>query len=98
MRRSEFPVVSLFSGAGGMDLGFKHGGFYTALALDHNEAAVRTYNRNRRAKCGRQLDLSTAISAEVLKLVRTLRVCPCGVIGGPPCQSFSRGNIRKKRK
>jgi DNA (cytosine-5)-methyltransferase 1 len=98
MRRSEFPVISLFSGAGGMDLGFKGSGFYPAIALDHNEAAVQTYNRNRRGKCGRQFDLSTAISEDVINIVRALHVRPCGVIGGPPCQSFSRGNIWKKRK
>mgnify|MGYP003345360979 FL=1 len=40
------PVLSLFSGAGGLDYGFEQGGFETVLAIDHNRAATVTFNTN----------------------------------------------------
>ena len=40
------PVVSLFCGSGGMDLGFRREGFISILAIDDNEAAIETYNSN----------------------------------------------------
>jgi hypothetical protein len=44
------PVLSLFSGAGGLDLGFEQAGFTPILALDKDPVAVATYNWNRRGK------------------------------------------------
>ena len=42
---SDFPLLSLFSGAGGLDYGFKAAGFRTVLAIDINQAAL-DYIRN----------------------------------------------------
>lgn len=39
-------VVSLFSGAGGMDLGFKQAGFDIVWANDFEKDAVETYKKN----------------------------------------------------
>lgn len=39
-------VVSLFSGCGGMDLGFEQAGFEIAMALDFDKFAAKTYNAN----------------------------------------------------
>ena len=39
-------MLSLFSGAGGLDLGFKHGGFRPGLAVDIDPVAVETYRWN----------------------------------------------------
>lgn len=39
-------IISLFSGAGGLDLGFKAEGFDIALALDLEEAAIKTHKKN----------------------------------------------------
>ena len=40
------PVLSLFSGAGGLDLGFQRAGFQPVIAIDINPAAVETYQNN----------------------------------------------------
>ena len=53
-----WPVLSLFSGAGGLDLGFKRAGFRTGLAIDIDPAAVETYQRNHPGARVKQLDLS----------------------------------------
>ncbi|MCC7144679.1 MAG: DNA (cytosine-5-)-methyltransferase [Candidatus Eisenbacteria bacterium] len=85
------PVVSLFAGCGGMDLGFL-GGFqflgrtYEALpfeildAIDIDEKSIQTYRLNIGSH-GRVGDLTKIAPAELP---------PCRVlIGGFPCQDFS---------
>lgn len=39
-------VVSLFSGGGGLDIGFKRAGFNIVWAIDINKDAVNSYKRN----------------------------------------------------
>lgn len=87
-----YPVLSLFCGAGGLDEGFRQAGFVTCLAIDNSPDAVRTFNRN----AGRELavagDLATLPPKEFLSLIPN-GCRPIGLIGGPPCQGFSRGNV-----
>lgn len=87
-------VVSLFSGAGGLDLGFQNAGFQVAVAFDASEAAIRTHKRNFPATRSVVADLSNLGPTGVAGLVA--REVPAGesigVIGGPPCQGFSRAN------
>jgi DNA (cytosine-5)-methyltransferase 1 len=92
-----------------MDLGFRQAGFRPVLALDDSEAAVRTYNFNEPRRVALTRDLSKLPGPELVALVRAASpdqapACashadrPRGVIGGAPCQSFSMGNRRKKRR
>lgn len=80
MSSPAYSVVSLYSGAGGLDLGFQRAGFDLRWAIDFDRHAVQTYNRNiaDHAICGDVLehDLPTGLQPDVL-------------IGGPPCQGFS---------
>ena len=73
-------VVSLFSGGGGLDLGFIKAGYDIIWAIDNNPNAVETYRVNLGnhiiCKDITKIDPSTIPNADV-------------VIGGPPCQSFS---------
>src|SRR5450830_1345778 len=50
-------VVSLFCGAGGLDLGFINAGFEVCYAADYDAAAIKTYNRNHPGDLGRVVDL-----------------------------------------
>ena len=74
-------LVSLFSGAGGLDLGFEAGGFETVYANEFDRAIWSTYRAN---FPNAHLDTRsiTDISASDLPQVD-------GLIGGPPCQSWS---------
>lgn len=94
----DVPIVSLFSGAGGLDLGFRQEGFVPLVALDAKPVAVETYSLNHPGSTCRRLDLSSASAAEVALLVEANArgTRPRGVIGGPPCQCFSNGNVHKK--
>lgn len=86
------PVLSFFCGAGGLDLGFEQAGFESILALDSDRASVDTFNANRAAPVAFQRDLTKISSPDLWSLIAG-RNPPCGVIGGPPCQGFSRGNV-----
>lgn len=87
-------IVSLFSGAGGLDLGFKQAGFSIAVAIDLSAAAIRTHKKNfprTHAVVGDLIKMQPqGVVAEVeKKLAHGQRIA---VIGGPPCQGFSRAN------
>lgn len=87
-------VVSLFCGAGGLDLGFKEGGFGIDIALDVSRAAIKTHARNFRSAGASVANLRELGPKGVAAHVAT-RVpigTRIGVIGGPPCQGFSRAN------
>lgn len=92
---SPIPVVSLFSGAGGLDYGFGRAGFMPVLAVDRDAAAVRTFNANFPGGVAQSGDLSELSPASIVKWLRPLPP-PRGVIGGPPCQGFSYGNTQAR--
>lgn len=87
-------IVSLFSGAGGLDLGFKGVGFTISVAIDAADAAIRTHRRNFPRTKAVVADLTKLRPQGVLDHVKE-RLAPgqrIAVIGGPPCQGFSRAN------
>jgi DNA (cytosine-5)-methyltransferase 1 len=87
-------IVSLFSGAGGLDLGFLDAGFEIVFALDNSKWANETHRKN--------FPTTVSIVADIIELmptgVTTKLECllnpgeAIGIIGGPPCQGFSRAN------
>ena len=46
MINKKLKILSLFAGAGGMDLGFKNAGFDIVWANDFDPDSVKTYKRN----------------------------------------------------
>lgn len=86
MEKRKPKVLSLFSGIGGLDLGFIQAGFTPVGAYDIWEAAVSVYKKNL-VSCAHVLDLS---ANEV-----TPRVSPDVVIAGSPCQGFSVIGMRR---
>ena len=96
LSQAQLPkIVSLFSGAGGLDLGFKEQGFVIPIAIDLSPAAIETHKRNFINTCGIVADLVKLGPSGVLSHVSS--VIPqgehIGIIGGPPCQGFSQGNL-----
>lgn len=88
-------VISFFSGAGGMDLGFVMSGHEIIWSNDFDIAAVETYNNN----IGTLFNHSS-IFADIVELLDTSsleinNLIPDGdiIIGGFPCQGFSIANV-----
>lgn len=82
-------AVDLFSGCGGMSLGFQKAGFNIVASFDSWPAAVECYKANFRHPIY-LADLSDSQSAS--STIRELM--PDIIIGGPPCQDFSHAGKR----
>lgn len=89
----ERSLLSLFCGAGGMDLGFEQAGFQIGAAFDIRPDAVASYNRNRERAVARVADIREIAASDVTSGMGV----PFGIIGGPPCQSFSIANSAHDR-
>lgn len=89
-------IISLFSGAGGLDFGFKRAGFPLTFAVDKSTAAIQTHRRNFKEATSVAADLEELGPDGVLAHLENLLEPgeSIGVIGGPPCQGFSRANTR----
>ncbi len=73
-------IISLFSGCGGLDLGFERAGFEVVFANDNWKGCWETFEKNHSIKIdGRSI---TEIKPDELPDAD-------GIIGGPPCQSWS---------
>ena len=79
-------LLSLFSGAGGLDLGFERAGFEIIVANEYDKTIWETYEKNHKVKLIKK-DIREILSEELPK--------SDGIIGGPPCQSWSEaGSLR----
>lgn len=83
-------VISLFSGAGGLDYGFEAAGFETAVALEMDHACCTTLRANRPSWTVMETDILKATGKDVLKAAGLKRGDAAVLIGGPPCQPFSK--------
>lgn len=88
-------ILSLFCGAGGLDLGFESEGFEIGLAFDIRPTAIETYNFNRQSNHAFVRDISK-LTVEQIDQLYGSEFKPKGIIGGPPCQSFSVSNVNSK--
>lgn len=74
-------IVSLFAGAGGLDLGFEKAGFDIVWANEYDKDIWETYQKNH---------LNTILDKRSITDIESCEIPDCdGIIGGPPCQSWS---------
>lgn len=82
-----FKVASFFSGAGGLDLGFEQAGFDIIFANEYDKDIWATYEYNHP---------KTTLDTRSITLIDENEVPTCdGIIGGPPCQSWSEGGAKR---
>ena len=91
-------TISLFSGAGGLDIGATMAGANVVCCIDTDPDSLETIRLNQNAH------LPTIINGDVSELTGNEILKVCGMkkndvdfmIGGPPCQSFSKNNYWTK--
>lgn len=88
-------VISLFSGAGGLDIGFENAGFSMAVAVEIDPSCCDTLKTNRPNIPVINKDITEVTAAEILQVAQLKPLEAALVIGGPPCQSFSLAGLRK---
>jgi len=80
-------IVSFFAGAGGLDLGFQNAGFNVIWANEYDKEIWETYQRNHP---------HTVLDKRSIVNIPSDEVPECdGIIGGPPCQSWSEAGAMK---
>lgn len=84
--KNKYKIVSLFSGAGGLDLGFERAGFKIILANEYDKSIWETYEKNHK----------TPLDKRDIRKIDSSDIPDCdGIIGGPPCQSWSEAGSMK---
>jgi len=80
-------IVSFFAGAGGLDLGFQKAGFDVIWANEYDKDIWETYEKNHP---------HTKLDKRSIVNIPSDEVPDCdGIIGGPPCQSWSEAGSKK---
>lgn len=80
-------IVSLFSGGGGLDLGFKQAGFNILWANEFDKNIWATHEKNFK---------ETYLCKKSIVDIKIEEIPDCiGLIGGPPCQSFSEAGMKR---
>ncbi len=84
---SQYSFIDLFSGCGGLSLGFEMSGYKSILAIDNWKDALNTYSHNRKNAHVLCADLAELNPKQVKKNYNIKDVDV--IIGGPPCQGVS---------
>ena len=96
-------VLDLFSGCGGLSLGFNAAGFEITAAIENNPTAAAAYSANFHADDPRHAvhrDITSATPGQLVRAFKLGRIAEAFdiVIGGPPCQAFARVGRSKLRE
>ncbi len=107
--RAALPMISLFSGAGGLDLGLEAAGFNTVLATDIDQHSCSTLAWGKAASIDKPVPFlqhaeilcgdatSEGLADRILRLSGFKRGEVALLAGGPPCQAFSVFGQRRGR-
>jgi DNA (cytosine-5)-methyltransferase 1 len=80
-------IISLFAGCGGLDLGFRLAGFNPVWANEYDKSIWDTYQFNHSDTILDRRDIRKIDSDEIPDCI--------GIIGGPPCQSWSAAGAKR---
>jgi len=89
MPAGPFPILSLYTGAGGLDLGFEAAGYSTRAAVELDQDAAKTLGANRDWNVLHK-SIHEVKSSELLTAAELTEGDAAVLVGGPPCQPFSK--------
>lgn len=92
MGARKLTAISLYTGVGGLDFGFEAAGFETVAAVELDAVACRTVRLNRRGWGLLEGDIHAISSAKILETAGLAPGEADVLIGGPPCQPFSKSS------
>ena len=84
--------IDIFSGAGGLSLGAEMAGIRISHAVEINESAAKTFERNHKGAKVHKGDIKDIKSLDLISDKKPAFV----IMGGPPCQGFSLSNTRTR--
>lgn len=88
-RTGPFTYIDLFCGCGGFSLGLERAGLKCVAAIDYDPTAIETFKTNLPdVEHALERDLTTFTPEQLHELIGPVEVD--AIIGGPPCQGFSR--------
>lgn len=90
MTKNKYNVLDLFCGCGGMSWGLAKSGFNIVAGIDIWDKALQTFSHNHKQACTLNLDISEVDPLDILKLINMSADSIDVIIGGPPCQGFSK--------
>ena len=92
MSGRKLKAISLYTGIGGLDFGFEAAGFHTAAAVEFDGPACQTIRKNRPSWGLIEGDIHDVRSDMILAKGRLKPGQADVLIGGPPCQPFSKSS------
>lgn len=90
--KRKYQVLDLFSGCGGISVGFQRAGFKIHSAIDFDADSISTFNTNFPSSNGIVEDLASYTKVKIRRSFDSSKNKIDVVVGGPPCQGFSNAN------
>jgi len=87
-------VIDLFSGAGGLSLGFARSGYKIGIAVDYDKYVAETYSNNIPNIDFIQAKIENVDGDKLLDIVSRRPSAKLILVAGPPCQPFSQANLQ----
>jgi DNA (cytosine-5)-methyltransferase 1 len=87
IHNNSLDIVSLFSGCGGLDLGFAKAGFTIKWANEFDSEIWETFEKNHPTTTLDKRSITEISSSEIPDCI--------GIVGGPPCQSWSEAGAQR---